>query len=212
MNWLVYGGMITLAYLIGSISTGYVMGRLAKGIDIRQYGSGRTGGTNALRTLGPAGAVITGVGDVGKGAAVVLLAKGFGLPPLVVALMALAAVIGHNHSIFLSFRGGAGVAPTVGALLVMAFWMGLGLVAVAVALVGITKYASVGSLALVNLTPLLMLALGYTGALPLAYLVFGVTIAALITWAHRPNIARLRAGSERKLGEGGIKITANGVR
>lgn len=212
MNWLVYGGMITLAYLIGSISTGYVMGRLAKGIDIRQYGSGRTGGTNALRTLGPAGAVITGVGDVGKGAAVVLLAKGFGLPPLVVALMALAAVIGHNHSIFLSFRGGAGVAPTVGALLVMGFWMGLGLVAVAVALVGITKYASVGSLALVNLTPLLMLALGYTGALPLAYLVFGVTIAALITWAHRPNIARLRAGSERKLGEGGIKITANGVR
>ncbi|UCC89479.1 MAG: glycerol-3-phosphate 1-O-acyltransferase PlsY [Anaerolineales bacterium] len=209
MDWLVYGGMIALAYLIGSISTGYVMGRLAKGIDIRQYGSGRTGGTNALRTLGPAGAVITGVGDVGKGAAVVLLAKGFGLPPLVVALMALAAVIGHNHSIFLSFHGGAGVAPTVGALLVMGFWMGLGLVAVAVALVGITKYASVGSLALVNLTPLLMLALGYTGALPLAYLVFGVTIAALITWAHRPNIARLRAGSERKLGEGGIKITAN---
>ncbi len=202
-------GMIILAYLMGSIPTGYLMGRLMKGIDIREYGSGRTGGTNALRTLGAVGAAVTAVGDVGKSAAAVALAKGLGLPPLVVALVALAAVLGHNYSIFLRFRGGAGVAPTVGALLVMHVWMGLGLVAVAVTLVVITKYASVGSLTLVNLTPLVMAALALAGELPWAYLIFGLTIAVLITWSHRPNIARLRAGSERKLGKGGRKIAAD---
>lgn len=202
--------MVILAYLMGSIPTGYLAGRLMKGVDIRKYGSGRTGGTNALRTLGPAGAAITAVGDVGKSAAAVALAQGAGLPPLWVALVALAAVVGHNYSIFLHFRGGAGVAPTIGALLVMQVWMGLVLVAVAVTLVVITKYASVGSLVLVNLTPLAMTALAFTREISWAYLIFGVAIAAIITWSHRPNIVRLCAGNERKLGQGGRKIAANG--
>jgi glycerol-3-phosphate acyltransferase PlsY len=209
MDLLTNLGVIVLAYLIGSIPTGYLMGKLMKGIDIREYGSGRTGGTNALRTLGLGGAAITAVGDVGKSVAGVALAKGLGLPPLVMALVALAVVVGHNHSVFLRFRGGAGVSTVVGALLVIHLWLGVGLVAVAVALVVITKYASVGSLVLVNLTPLAMIALILGGALPWAYLIFGVTIAVVITHSHRPNIARLLAGNERKLGEGGYKIAAN---
>ncbi len=202
-------GMVILAYLIGSISTGYVMGWLLRGIDIRQYGSGRTGGTNALRTLGPVGAAITAAGDVGKSAAAVALAKGLGLAPWVVALAALAAVLGHNYPFYLRFRGGAGVAPTVGALLMINWWMGLGLVAVAAVLVVVTRYASAGSLALVNLTPLVMAALALARELPWAYLILGVTVAVLVTWSHRPNIARLLAGTERKLGEDGHRITAN---
>jgi glycerol-3-phosphate acyltransferase PlsY len=201
-------GMVILAYLIGSISTGYVMGWLLRGIDIRQYGSGRTGGTNALRTLGPVGAAITAAGDVGKSAAAVALAKGLGLSPWVVALAALAAVLGHNYPFYLRFRGGAGVAPTIGALLMINWWMGLGLGAVAAVLVVITRYASAGSLALVNLTPLIMAALALARELPWAYLILGVTVAVLVTWSHRPNIARLLAGTERKLGEGGHRITS----
>ena len=201
-------GMVVLAYLIGSISTGYVMGWLLRGIDIRQYGSGRTGGTNALRTLGPVGAAITAAGDVGKSAAAVALAKGLGLSPWVVALAALAAVLGHNYPFYLRFRGGAGVAPTVGALLIINWWMGLGLVAVAAVLVVVTRYASAGSLALVNLTPLVMTVLALEKELPWAYLILGVTVAVLVTWSHRPNIARLWAGTERKLGEGGHRITS----
>jgi len=200
--------MVVLAYLIGSISTGYVMGWLLRGIDIRQYGSGRTGGTNALRTLGPVGAAITAAGDVGKSAAAVALAKGLGLSPWVVALAALAAVLGHNYPFYLRFRGGAGVAPTVGALLIINWWMGLGLVAVAAVLVVVTRYASAGSLALVNLTPLVMTVLALEKELPWAYLILGVTVAVLVTWSHRPNIARLWAGTERKLGEGGHRITS----
>jgi glycerol-3-phosphate acyltransferase PlsY len=200
--------MVILAYLIGSISTGYVMGWLLRGIDIRQYGSGRTGGTNALRTLGPVGAAITAAGDVGKSAAAVALAKGLGLSPWVVALAALAAVLGHNYPFYLRFRGGAGVAPTIGALLMINWWMGLGLVAVAAVLVVVTRYASAGSLALVNLTPLVMAALALARELPWAYLILGVTVAVLVTWSHRPNIARLLAGTERKLGEGGHRITS----
>jgi len=209
MDLVLNGGMIILAYLLGSIPTGYLTGKLMKGIDIRDYGSGRTGGTNALRTLGPAGAAITAVGDVGKSAGAVVLAKGLGVPLWVLALVALAAVVGHNYSIYLSLRGGAGVAPTVGALLAINLWMGLALVAIAVALVVITKYASVGSLALVILTPLVMAALALAKELSWVYLIFGVTIAVIITWSHRPNIARLRAGNERKLGEGGSQINAN---
>ena len=202
-------GMIILAYLIGSISTGYVAGWLMRGIDIRQYGSGRTGGTNALRTLGPVGAAITAAGDVGKSAAAVALVQWLGLPPVVVALAGLAAVLGHNYPIYLRFRGGAGVAPTIGALLMINLWMGLGLVAVAVVLVVITRYTSAGSLTLVNLTPPVMVALALARELPWAYLILGVTVAILVTWSHRPNIARLRAGTERKLGEGGHKMAAN---
>lgn len=208
MQLFEYGGIIILAYLMGSIPTGYVAGKLMKGIDIREYGSGRTGGTNALRTLGPVGAAVTAIGDVGKGAAAVLLARGLNVPLWVLALVALAAVVGHNHSIYLHWHGGAGVAPTVGALLALNIWLGVGLVSIAVVLVLITKHASVGSLALVNLTPLAMLGLAIARELPWAYLIFGVTIAVIITWAHRPNIVRLLAGSERKLGEGGNKIAA----
>jgi glycerol-3-phosphate acyltransferase PlsY len=209
MDLVLNGGMIILAYLLGSIPTGYLAGKLMKGIDIREYGSGRTGGTNALRTLGPAGAAITAVGDVGKSAAAVVLAKGLGVPLWVLALVALAAVVGHNYSIYLNLRGGAGVAPTVGALLAINLWMGLALVAIAVALVVITKYASVGSLVLVILTPLVMAALALAKELSWVYLIFGIAIAVIITWSHRPNIARLRAGNERKLGEGGSQINAN---
>jgi glycerol-3-phosphate acyltransferase PlsY len=207
MDWLLSWGMVLLAYVMGSMPTGYLAGQLMEGIDIREYGSGRTGGTNALRTLGPVGAAITAIGDVSKGTAAVALALRLGLPPLVVALVALAAVVGHNHSVFLNFAGGAGVAPTVGALLAMHLWMGLALAAVIVTLVAITRYASVGSLAFVNLTPFALLVLALKGELPWAYLIFGVVIAVMITWSHRPNIARLRAGNERKLGEGGRKIT-----
>ncbi len=208
MSWYQDVGIIILSYLMGSISTGYLMGWLIRGIDIRQYGSGRTGGSNALRTLGPAGAAITAIGDVGKSAAAVALAQWLGFPPLVVALAALAAVIGHNYPFYLGFQGGAGVAPTNGALLMINLWMGLGLVALAAIMVIATRYSSAGSLLLVNLTPFVMAALAIEKVLPWAYLILGVTVAVLVTWSLRPNIVRLLAGTERKLGEGGQKINA----
>ena len=209
MSWYQDVGMIVLAYFLGSISTGYLMGWLMRGIDIRQYGSGRTGGSNALRTLGPAGAALTAAGDVGKSAAAVALAQWLGFPPVVVALAALAAVLGHNYPFYLRFQGGAGVAPTIGALLMMNLWMGLGLVVLAALLVAATRHSSAGALLLVNLTPFVMAVLAAENVLPWAYLILGVTVAVLVTWSLRPNIVRLLSGTERKLGEGGQKISAD---
>ncbi len=206
MNYLLAIGIVLAAYLIGSLPIGYVTGRVVNGRDVRDYGSGRTGGTNVLRTFGPAAAVFTLVGDVGKSVVAIELAQALGATPLVVALAALAVVVGHNYPIFLRFHGGAGVAVSVGAMLAIYPPAGLGLLLVAGLLVALTRHVSVGSLAFVNLAPFALLAVVLSGEVPAATLLFAVGAAVLVTWAHRPNIARLIAGNERKLGEKGSLI------
>jgi glycerol-3-phosphate acyltransferase PlsY len=193
--------MIGLAYLIGSIPTGVIVARLAGARDPRTTGSGRTGGTNALRAMGRRLAAIVVLGDVLKGALPVLLARWVtGGDPALEAACAVAAVIGSARSIFLGFHGGRGVATGVGTMLVI---QPLAVILAAPVFIGailITRYVSLGSLlgsaAMIPAVALVFLVIN--GTVPPAYLIYAVTGAAIVWLAHADNIDRLLHGTERK--------------
>ena len=128
--------VITIAYLLGSIPSAYIVGRLLKGLDIREVGDGRIGMAATFRRVGLLGAIIVGIMDVSKGAAAVLLAQKLGLPLLIVLLAGLTVVVGHNWSIFLRFRGGKGALTTYGVLVSLMFWQFL----IALALAGVLYF------------------------------------------------------------------------
>ncbi|NLW07166.1 MAG: glycerol-3-phosphate 1-O-acyltransferase PlsY [Clostridia bacterium] len=187
---------LVFAYLIGSIPTAYVVGRYIYKFDIRRRGSGNIGATNALRTMGTVpGLVVLGV-DVFKGVIAVWLGQAIGGAQLA-ALTAILAIIGHNWSIFLEFQGGRGVATAAGAALAMApqviFWA----VLIWITVIILTRYVSLGSIIAAAITPFMML----FGQYPWPYVLFTFVGAALIIYRHRPNINRLLAGTEHKLGE-----------
>ncbi len=191
---------MVVAYLLGSFPAGYLLGR-AWGVDVRTWGSGRTGGTNVLRAAGPVPAFLTGAIDVGKGVLAVWLAGVLAGTDLAQVLAGAAVILGHNYPVFLRFRGGAGVGTSLGALAPIYFPAALGLVILLLLVIFITRYASVGSLTVCTLMPIILLVLGLTGVLPLIYLAYGLLAWAIIVFAHRPNIRRLIAGTERRLGE-----------
>ena len=188
------------AYLCGSIPMGYVFARLW-GVDVLQIGSGRTGGTNVLRAAGLLPATLTILGDALKGLLptyfAVLL---FDSMPWVAPLVATAAVLGHNYSIFLKFRGGAGGVTALGALSGLAFIPALISVAVAIALIAGTRYASVGTFggALTGLITLIVFAI-FRLSDPF-YIIYGVLVVVIIGWGLRPNFVRIRQGTERRIG------------
>ncbi len=194
-----------LAYLSGSIPVGYLVARLY-GVDVRAAGSGRIGGTNVLRAAGPIAAGLTVIGDVFKGLTPVYLLIAAGASPVVIALAGVATVLGHNHSIFLGFRGGVGAGAAIGALGGLNFWIGL--IAAVCALIGLslTGYASILS-TVVALSSLILLTisaiLGYT---PYAYIIFGVLVLIIMVNTLRPNYARIRAGTERRVGQKPKKV------
>jgi acyl phosphate:glycerol-3-phosphate acyltransferase len=193
--------MIGLAYLIGSIPTGVIVARLAGARDPRTTGSGRTGGTNALRAMGRKLAALVVLGDVLKGALPVLLARwATGGDPALEAACAVAAVIGSARSIFLGFHGGRGVATGVGTMLVI---QPIAVILAAPVFIGailITRYVSLGSLlgsaAMIPAVALVFLVIN--GTVPPAYLIYAVTGAAIVWLAHADNIDRLLHGTERK--------------
>lgn len=193
-------------YLVGAIPFGYIVVKLVKGKDIRTVGSGRTGGTNAVRAAGPVAGALTGVGDVAKGVIAVWgagwLATQLGLrsPEIAQVFAGVMAVIGHNYSVFLSWRGGAGTGPNVG--VAAGFWFpALFILAPLVPILLVaTGYASVTSLAIAGLVPLLFAVRALADQGPWAYAAYGVLAGAVVVWALRPNIARLRAGTERLVG------------
>ena len=185
------------SYLIGSLSFGYLAGKFLRGIDIRQFGSGNTGTTNIQRTLGTGPAIIVLLLDVGKGLAAVLVARALTGAPIVQMLAGVLAVLGHNWPLFHRFKGGRGIATSIGALLGLAWQVLLIAVAVGVTIIAVTRYVSLGSLIGVILVPILMVAF----AMPPAYILFGTVLAVFAVWRHRQNISRLLAGTENKLGK-----------
>lgn len=195
-----------LGYLIGAIPSGVVIGRL-RGVDPREAGSGRTGTTNALRTLGPALAVVVLLLDVAKGAAAVLIggwvARTLGADEAwPAALGGVAAVVGHVRSVFIGFGGGRGVATGAGAMLVLAPLSLLAAIPVFAALVWRTRYVSLGSTGAAVAVPMAVAILYSLGRAGVESLVAGALIGAVVVVAHADNIERLRAGTERKLGHG----------
>jgi glycerol-3-phosphate acyltransferase PlsY len=188
-----------VGYLVGAFPTGYVVARLWKGVDPRRCGSGRTGGTNVLRAAGRWPALLTVVGDFAKGLLSVLLSRAIVGTDAGAVLAGLAAVVGHNRSIFLSFRGGAGSMTNAGAILAMAPQVVPFMALAAIAAAGIWRTASIVSIAA---AVAMVVGLGVCHLLsltPVAYIVYGVLACALILFELRPNIQRLRSGSEHRV-------------
>ena len=188
---------LTVAYLIGSIPVGFLVARVAGGIDIRGKGSGNIGATNVLRTLGPVPAALTLLGDIGKGYLAVRAAEAMGPEPAWGAAGALLAIAGNCWPVFLRFRGGKGVATGLGAFLALTPRAILPAALVWIALVAAFRYVSLASILGCVALAVGAWAFGYA---PM-YTVAAIGSGAVIVWRHRENVARLIAGSERRLGE-----------
>lgn len=191
-----------VGYLLGSIPTGIVVARVYRNVDLTAHGSGRTGATNVLRTLGRGAAAVAFVGDLVKGAVAVLAVKYFIAPDVAWIEMTAAAmaVVGHTYSVFIGFKGGRGVVTGFGATVVAAPIPSLIAFAIGLALVGITRYVSLGSVVGAALGGVLMCVFAYLRGDP-AWAFWGVLVGGFIVVAHKDNIERLLAGTERKLGE-----------
>lgn len=181
-------------YLLGSIPSAFLVGKLLKGIDIREYGSGNVGATNAFRVLGKWAGLAVLVADCLKGVIGVLLARAVGGPWFAV-FSSLAVMAGHNFPIFLKLRGGKGVATGAGILLAMAPKTVLLAVLVFIAVVALSKYVSLGSIIAALTVPIIMMFLKE----PLPVRILGLLAVTFVVIRHIPNIKRLLAGTENKI-------------
>ena len=187
------------AFVLGSIPTGYLVAR-AKGVDIRQHGSGNIGATNVFRTLGKPLGILVFFLDALKGFAAVWLARHFGGESDWTGIIAgVAAIAGHNYTPWLGFKGGKGIATSAGVLLALMPLAVLAIAAVWAALFFATRYVSLASIGAAAALPVAVAALWFTGRDGNAPLLgFSVLIAALAIWRHRSNIQRLLAGTEHR--------------
>jgi acyl phosphate:glycerol-3-phosphate acyltransferase len=189
--------IIIASYLIGSIPFSHIFPRLLKGHDVRHKGTGNVGASNALIVAGKRAGLMALAGDIAKGIAVIVLARSFGLADWAIAAAALAAVVGHDFSVFLGFKGGKGVAVTGGVLmaldpifgtLVLLFWFFVML---------IFRYFIPSTVLVLCLIPVLM----WMGSWRVEYIIFGVLNAALGIYAHRVNLRLFFAGKELTISE-----------
>jgi acyl phosphate:glycerol-3-phosphate acyltransferase len=192
--------LVLIAYLAGSIPVGVLVARFAGGVDPRTIGSGRTGGTNALRALGRKWAIVVVAGDLLKGALPVILARIVtGGDPLTEVLCGAAAVAGAIWSVFVGFRSGRGVGTGVGTMLVIEPVAVLLATPVFIGVILLTRYVSLGSLiGSAAMFPAMLLVLLAIPDTPLPYVIYSAVGAALIWLAHADNIDRLLHGTERK--------------
>ena len=192
-------GLMLIAYLAGSIPVGSIVAQRVGGPDLRSIGSGRTGGTNALRALGRKWAVVVVIGDLLKGALPVLLARIVTGDPLVEVLCGGAAVAGAIWSVFVGFRSGRGVGTGVGTMLVIQPVAVLLATPVFVVAILLTRYVSLGSLlGSAAMIPAMLLVLMLVPETPLPYVIYTAVGTAFIWLAHADNIDRLLHGTERK--------------
>jgi len=213
--WLTISAAILLgAYLCGSIPTGYIAARILKGIDIREHGSGSTGATNVLRTLGKGPGLLVLVIDTLKGVGAIALVYGLFIfsvsqniitpsvnaslwLPWMVTLAGLAAVVGHSKSIWLGFTGGKSVATSLGVLLAMSWQIGLSTLAVFGLVLALSRIVSLSSICGAIAVFILMLLMRQ----PLPYQLFALAGGLYVILRHRSNIQRLLAGTEPRLGQ-----------
>lgn len=193
---------LVAAYLIGGIPMGLFVVRIISGRDVRAVGSGRTGGTNAFRAAGLPAGVLTGLADMAKGFAAVYIARGLsqGQAPWLEAAAAVAAVAGHNWSIFLGLKGGAGTGPNAGAATAFWPWAAVILIPLVPAVLLATGYASLASTAASVIIVLIFVALALLRVKPTIYIAYAVATTILVALALIPNYKRLVAGTERRVG------------
>lgn len=184
-----------IAYLIGSIPSGLILGKLFWHTDLREHGSHNIGATNAWRTLGKGAGIAVFIADSLKGQAGVALGLVLAGTPLAAVLGGLFAIIGHSFSIFLGFHGGKGVATSLGVLTMLMGDVTFIVFVVWFTIVYMTRYVSLGSVVAGFLTPILAALYGY----PIEYVLFTVIAAILVIVRHRENIKRLMNGTENKI-------------
>ncbi|NHJ03414.1 MAG: glycerol-3-phosphate 1-O-acyltransferase [Candidatus Heimdallarchaeota archaeon] len=225
------------SYLVGSFPTGFVLGKVLKKIDIREFGSGNTGFSNVYRTLGKGPAIVTIIGDVVvKGGMVAWAARtliaftvikdipdtkyvytlGFiePIPQMFVVIAGILAICGHNWPIWLKFKGGKGMATTAGIFICFVPVTALGLTIVWFIVVFTTKYTSLANIVTTPTLPIFIfletffiMQFEIITCIPL--MVGGLVAGLLLLWSHRENIGRLRSGNERKFGDRSERITKN---
>jgi glycerol-3-phosphate acyltransferase PlsY len=199
MAWPALLILAAAGYLIGSIPNGWLLGR-ALGVDPRDKGSGKTGATNVLRTMGPKASAAVLVGDVAKGVAAVALARLLFPGVLGAEVVAgVAAIVGHVLPVFIGFRGGRGVATALGAMLVISPLVGLVALVVGVVVIACSKVASLGSLLGAGLSLAFIAVLVASRLQPPLALVYCGLASLILAVTHRDNIQRLMSGTERKL-------------
>lgn len=207
ISGLVSLGLVLAAYLLGSFPTGYLLGKYLKGIDIREHGSGSTGATNVLRTIGKTAGLTVLLTDISKGAIAVALVRFLYnynpdlLPetwkPWLIIITALTAILGHSKSVWLGFTGGKSVATGIGVVLLVNPWLALGTLSAFGVTIAVSKIVSLSSIA--GAITLIILAVALSQPLP--YIIFATLAGGYVVLRHRTNIQRILAGEEPKLGQ-----------
>ena len=206
-SWAVSLGVVLAAYLLGSFPTGYLLGKYLKGIDIREHGSGSTGATNVLRTIGKTAGLTVLLTDISKGAIAVALVRFLYnynpdlLPetwkPWLIIVTALTAILGHSKSVWLGFTGGKSVATGIGVVLLVNPWLALGTLSAFGITIAVSKIVSLSSI----IGALTLIILAVTLGQPLPYIIFATLAGGYVVLRHRTNIQRILAGEEPKLGQ-----------
>ena len=194
-----------VAYLIGSINFSVILSKKMAGFDVREKGSGNAGTTNMLRSVGKKAAAITLICDILKGVVAILIAMLAGKilansnSSLLVQIAGISVILGHTFPIFFGFKGGKGVATSLGVLIMSNWQIGLICLVFALVLIILTKMVSVGSIAAAILYPVLTLFIPQNYIVPGNYIIYSVILAVLIVFNHRENVKRLLSGTENKI-------------
>ncbi len=197
--------MAIIAYLIGSINFSVILSKKMAGFDVRDKGSGNAGTTNMLRSVGKKAAAITLICDILKGVVSILIAIAFGKifkdanSALLVQIAGVAVILGHTFPIFFKFKGGKGVATSLGVLIMSNWQIGLICLVFALILILLTQMVSVGSIAAAVLYPVLTLFIPQNYIVPGNYLIYSIILAIIIIFNHRENVKRLLSGTENRI-------------
>ncbi|NYB74090.1 glycerol-3-phosphate 1-O-acyltransferase PlsY [Sedimentibacter hydroxybenzoicus DSM 7310] len=185
-----------ISYLLGNISTAYILGKIFTKKDVRDYGSGSAGATNALRTFGKKIGAMVLLGDVLKGVIAVVIGKNIGAD-IGAYLAGAFVIIGHNWPALLGFKGGKGVATTIGVVLMINIKLALTCVLLGIIIIAITRMVSLGSVSGMALAP--VVAIVFTKPFDLAFFIFCLFVAGMSIYRHKDNIKRIMNGTERKI-------------
>ena len=186
--------LLLFSYLIGSLPFSLIFAKLFKGVDVRQVGTGNVGASNTLISAGKAAGILAALFDLTKGFAVIIMARNFSGSDQIIALCGFLAIVGHDFPIYLKFKGGKGVATTMGALIAInpyAVWAGLGFYIISLL---VTRYLILSTLLTVSILPLLLFYLKED----VWYIIFAVAVALLMIFVHREDVRRLIAGRETR--------------
>ena len=193
--------ILFLGYIFGSFPSGYLVGRIAKGIDIRSLGSGSTGATNVLRHIGKRAAITVFLLDVFKGIISIFLAKYFLPNDSWQVAMGLSTLIGHIWPVWLNWRGGKAVATGLGVFLGLSWQVGLATLGVFIAMITLFRIVSLASVSAALSLPLIMFFSFKVSSVSVPFMMISLLAMTLVIWRHRDNILRLMKGKEPKIGQ-----------